>query len=69
MKEVATDIPLDKLLLETDTPYLTPVPHRGKENEPAYIIYVAKEIAKLRDITYEEVVSQTTRNAERIFKI
>jgi len=69
MKEVAIDIPLDKLLLETDTPYLTPVPYRGKENQPAYVKYVAEEIAKLRNTTFEEIATITTRNAERIFKI
>lgn len=69
MKEVAVDIPLDKLLLETDTPYLTPVPYRGKENQPAYVKYVAEEIAKLRNTTFEEIATITTQNAERIFKI
>lgn len=69
MKEVAIDIPLGKLLLETDTPYLTPVPYRGKENQPAYVKYVAEEIAKLRNTTFEEIATITTQNAERIFKI
>lgn len=68
-KEVATEIPLEYLLLETDSPYLTPVPYRGKENKPTYVKYVAEEIAKLRGITVEEVVSITTRNAEKVFKI
>ena len=69
MKEVAIDIPLGKLLLETDTPYLTPVPYRGKENQPAYVKYVAEEIAQLRNMTFEEIATITTQNAERIFKI
>lgn len=69
MKEVAVTIPLEKLLLETDTPYLTPVPYRGKENQPAYVKYVAEEIAKLRNTTFEEIATITTQNAERIFKI
>lgn len=69
MKEVAIDIPLNKLLLETDTPYLTPVPFRGKENQPAYVKYVAEEIAKLRNLTFEEIAITTTENAERVFKI
>lgn len=68
-KEVATEIPLEYLLLETDSPYLTPVPYRGKENKPTYVKYVAEEIAKLRGITVEEVVSITTKNAEKVFKI
>ncbi|MBQ8168977.1 TatD family hydrolase [bacterium] len=69
MKEVAIDIPLEKLLLETDTPYLTPVPYRGKENQPAYVKYVAEEIAKLRNTTFEEIAQITSQNAERVFKI
>ncbi len=68
-KEVATEIPLEYLLLETDSPYLTPVPYRGKKNKPTYVKYVAEEIAKLRGITVEEVVSITTKNAEKVFKI
>lgn len=67
MKEVAKDIPLSKLLLETDAPYLTPVPYRGKENQPAYTKFVAEEIAKLREITIEEVDSVTTQNAKEVF--
>lgn len=67
MKEVATDIPLGKLLLETDAPYLTPVPFRGKENQPAYTKFVAEEIAKLRGITFEEVDAITTANANEVF--
>ncbi len=67
MKEVAQDIPLNKLLLETDAPYLTPVPYRGKENQPAYTKFVAEEIAKLRGITFEEVDKITTENALKIF--
>lgn len=67
MKEVAKDIPLNKLLLETDAPYLTPVPYRGKENQPAYTKFVAEEIAKLREITIEEVDSVTTQNTKEVF--
>ena len=66
-KEVAKSIPLEYLLLETDDPYLAPVPFRGKENQPAYIKYVAQEIAKLRNISVEEVEQQTTKNALKIF--
>lgn len=69
MKEVAVEIPLDKLLLETDAPYLTPVPYRGKENQPAYVKFVAEEIAKLRGITFEEVAAVTSRNAEAVYSI
>lgn len=67
MKEVAQEVPLDRLLLETDAPYLTPVPYRGKENQPAYVKFVAEEIAKLRNTTYEEIAASTSANAERIF--
>ena len=69
MKEVAKEVPLDKLVLETDSPYLTPVPFRGKENKPAYVRYVAEEIAKIREMSVEEIIDITTRNAEEIFKI
>ncbi|MCU0104329.1 TatD family hydrolase [Acholeplasma vituli] len=68
-KQVATQIPLDRLLLETDSPYLAPVPYRGKQNEPAYTKLVVLEIAKLRDISVEEVSTMTTRNAMRLFRI
>lgn len=67
MKEVAKEIPPEKLLLETDAPYLTPVPFRGKENQPAYTKYVAEEIAKLRDTTVEEIDKITTANAKEVF--
>lgn len=69
MKEVAINIPLDRLLLETDAPYLTPVPFRGKENQPAYTKYVAEEIAKLRDITVDEINKATTQNTFEVFGI
>ena len=69
IKEVAKEIPLDKLVLETDSPYLTPVPFRGKENKPAYVKYVAEEIAKIRNIKTSEIIDITTRNAEEFFRI
>lgn len=69
MKEVAIDVPLDKLLVETDAPYLTPVPFRGKENQPAYVRFVAEEIAKLRGAAYEEIAQATTINAEKVFSL
>lgn len=67
-KEVAKNIPLGYLLLETDDPYLAPVPFRGKENQPMYVKYVAEEIASLRGITPEEVAKTSTENAKKIFK-
>ena len=69
MKEVAKHIPLEYIILETDAPYLTPVPYRGTENQPAYVKYVAEEIAKLKEMSYEEVKNVTTSNAERIFNL
>lgn len=69
IKDVAANIPLKSILLETDSPYLTPVPYRGQENQPSYINYVAKEIAKIRNISVEEVIQTTTETAERIFQI
>lgn len=66
-KEVAKNIPLDRLLLETDCPYLAPVPYRGKQNEPAYVKYVAEEIANIRGCDFEEVAQKTTENALKIF--
>lgn len=67
-KEVAKNIPLEYLLLETDDPYLAPVPFRGKENQPMYVKYVTEEIANLRGITPEEVAKTSTENAKKIFK-
>ncbi|MFL2100947.1 TatD family hydrolase [Desemzia sp. FAM 23989] len=67
VREVAKAVPFDKLLIETDAPYLAPMPFRGKRNEPAYVKYVAEEVAKQRGITYEEVGQQTTANANRLF--
>lgn len=69
VKDVAKYVPLDKLVLETDSPYLTPVPYRGKQNTPAYVKYVAEEISKIRQINLEELIKATTENAERFFGI
>lgn len=66
-KEVAAAVPLERLLVETDSPYLTPQAHRGKRNEPAYVRYVAEQIAALRGIAPEELARATTANARRIF--
>ena len=66
-KEVAANIPLNFLLLETDDPYLAPVPFRGKENQPVYVKYVAQAIAELRGVSAESIAQTTTNNAERIF--
>ena len=69
MKDVAREVPLDRLVLETDSPYLTPVPYRGKPNKPAYVRYVAEEISKIREVPLEEIIDITTTNAERFFGI
>lgn len=68
-KEVAKVVPLERLLLETDAPYMAPVPFRGKENQPAYVKFVVQEIADLRGISFEEVEQATTANAERLLGI
>ncbi|MBO8159968.1 TatD family hydrolase [Thermosyntropha sp.] len=68
-QEVAANIPLDKMLIETDCPYLTPEPFRGKRNEPAYVRYVAGKIAEIRRKDEEEVAYITSRNAEKIFNL
>lgn len=66
-KEVATEIPLERLLIETDCPYLAPHPYRGKRNEPSYVNLVAKEIAALKNISFAEVARITTDNAKKVF--
>lgn len=68
IKEVACQIPLDRILVETDAPYLAPVPYRGKTNQPAYVKFVAEEVANLRGISYDEVEEATTRNFFRLFR-
>ena len=68
LKEVARQVPLDRLLVETDSPYLAPVPHRGKTNEPAYVRHVAEEVARLKGLAVEEVADATTRNFFALFR-
>lgn len=68
LKEVARRVPLDRLLIETDSPYLAPVPHRGMRNEPAFVRHVAEEIATLRGIAFEEVAEASSRNFFTLFK-
>ena len=67
LREVATVMPLDKMLVETDCPYLAPVPHRGKTNQPAYVKHVVDTIAELRGTTSEEIAQATTENFFRLF--
>jgi len=67
LKEVARMLPLDRLLIETDSPFLAPVPHRGKRNEPAHVAVVAEVIADLRGISAREVAEAAADNFRRIF--
>ena len=67
--EVVKQMRLEDLVVETDAPYLTPVPHRGTRNESAYVRFVAEKIAELKGVDYEVVAEQTTANAKRIFHL
>ena len=69
LREVAKLVPDDKLLIETDAPYLAPVPHRGKENQPAYVVEVAKHLASIRGQSVEEIAQLTTDNFNRLFNL
>jgi TatD DNase family protein len=69
LRDVAAFVPLDRCLIETDSPYLAPVPYRGKTNNPSYVPFVAKQIAELKGLSVEEVAHATTSNFERLFKI
>ena len=69
LKEVARKVPLERMLIETDSPYLAPVPHRGKTNQPGFVIHVAEEIAKLRDVPFDQVAAMTTNNFLRLFNV
>ncbi|MDH4619133.1 TatD family hydrolase [Brevibacillus sp. AY1] len=68
-KEVATKVPLDRLLIETDCPYLTPHPFRGKRNESGYVRYVCEEMANLHGLSYEEMAKITSENAKKLFRL
>ncbi len=67
--EIIKSIPLDRILAETDCPYVAPVPHRGKRNEPAYVKYIVKKIAEIKGVPFEKVAEQTTKNARELFGI
>jgi TatD DNase family protein len=69
VKESAKLVPLDKMLIETDAPYLSPEPNRGQRNEPSYVRFVAQEIASLRGLSFEEVAKITTDNANQFFQL
>ena len=69
LQDAARCVPMDRLLVETDSPYLAPVPMRGRQNEPAYVRYVAQMLADLREIPLEELIARTTANVERLYGI
>lgn len=69
LQDIAKKVPLSRMLVETDSPYLAPVPYRGKTNEPAYVRFVAQAIADLKGISYEEVAQTTTQNCQKLFGI
>ncbi|MFC1683351.1 TatD family hydrolase [Candidatus Zixiibacteriota bacterium] len=68
-QEIARHIPLNRILVETDCPFLTPVPHRGQRNEPAYVRYVVEKLAELRGVSFEKVAQATGENAMRVFRL
>lgn len=69
IRDAAQIVPLDRMLIETDSPYLTPIPHRGQRNEPAFVKEVARQVAELRGMSTEEIGAQTTQNFYRFFKL
>ncbi len=69
LREVVASVPLDRMLVETDSPYLAPVPFRGKKNEPKYVVEVAQCVADIKGISFDEVVAQTADNFHRLFKL
>ena len=69
LREVFKNVPMDRLLIETDAPYLAPMPFRGKRNEPLYVKYVAEQLAELKQVSVEEMIQQTTENFKKLLKI
>jgi TatD DNase family protein len=68
IKEVARNAPMERILVETDSPYLAPVPYRGKQNEPAFVLHVAEELARLRGLSFQQIAKATTDNFFNLFK-
>jgi TatD DNase family protein len=68
LREAVRHVPLDRIMIETDCPYLTPVPYRGRRNEPTYVTFVAEELARLRSLSSEQVAEITTHNAMHLFE-
>lgn len=69
LHEVARSVPIERLLVETDAPYLAPIPHRGKRNEPSYLAHVIERVSELRQMTSEEVAQVTSKNAMSVFRM
>jgi len=69
IRDAALEVPLDRMLIETDSPFLAPVPYRGKRNEPAYVKEVARQLGDLRGLSMEEIGRQTTQNFYRFFSL
>jgi len=69
IRDAALEIPLDRILIETDSPYLAPIPHRGKRNEPAFVKEVARQLGQLRGVPPEDVGAQTAHNFYRLFSL
>jgi len=69
LTELARHTPLDRLLTETDSPFLTPIPHRGTRNEPSYVIIVGEFLAKVKNVSFEKIDTITTENAKKLFNI
>jgi TatD DNase family protein len=70
LRDIARQTPLDRVLIETDCPYLTPVPHRGKRNEPAFVSHVARQLAEIHsELSLERIEQATTDNARRLFRL
>ena len=69
IRELARYVPLDRLLVETDSPYLAPVPYRGRSNEPAFVVKTAEKLAEVKGVEYERVLEQTSANFEELFRV
>lgn len=69
LREVVKYVPLDRMLIETDSPFLAPEPYRGKQNEPAFVRLVAEKVAQVKEISFEEMANKTTENAKKLFKL
>jgi len=67
IRDVVAFVPMDRLLIETDSPYLAPMPHRGKTNNPSYVPFVAKQVAQIKNLSIEEVAHTTSANFDRLF--